>query len=119
MHLNKACPKNNHSLPNIDTLFDKSSGYIVLSFMDIHSGYNQIPLNTKHKENIPFILEFGTFCFNIMLFGLKNVGVTFQRLMDKVFKNQADPNVEVYVDHILEKSIKEEDHPRDLEENIQ
>lgn len=37
-------------------------------------------------------------------FGLKNAGVTYQRLMDKIFKKQTWRNVEVYVDDILIKS---------------
>lgn len=43
-----------------------------------------------------------------MPFGLKNVDATFQRLMDKVFKDQIGKNVEVYVDDILVKSAEEE-----------
>ena len=38
------------------------------------------------------------------LFGLKNAGVTYQRLMNKMFANQIDRNVQVYVDDMLVKS---------------
>ncbi|RDX82660.1 hypothetical protein CR513_36526, partial [Mucuna pruriens] len=40
--MNKACPKDPYPLPSIDRLVDGVSGYALLSFMDIYSGYNQI-----------------------------------------------------------------------------
>ncbi|XP_072081070.1 uncharacterized protein [Arachis hypogaea] len=43
--LNKTCPKDSFSLPNIDTLVDSVAGYRFLSFMDAYSGYNQIPMH--------------------------------------------------------------------------
>lgn len=53
-----------------------------------------------------------------MPFGWKNAGATFQRLMDKVFKDQIERNIEVYVYDILVKSTKTENHWRDLEETF-
>jgi len=51
-----------------------------------------------------------------MPFGLKNAGATYQRLMDKVFKNQIGKNMEVYVDDMVVKSEEVEKHLGDLEE---
>ena len=51
-----------------------------------------------------------------MPFGLKNVGTTYQRLMDKVFKLQIGRNVEVYVDDMVAKAQSSEDHCANLEE---
>ncbi|XP_014515522.1 uncharacterized protein LOC106773337 [Vigna radiata var. radiata] len=42
--LNKACPKDTYSLPNIDALVDGVSEYEIMSFLDAYSGYNQIPM---------------------------------------------------------------------------
>ena len=36
-----------------------------------------------------------------MLFGLKNTGAMYQRLMNKMFANQIGRNVQVYVDDML------------------
>lgn len=40
----------------------------------------------------------------VMPIGLKNTGVTYQRLMNKIFGEQNGRNVEVYMDDILIKS---------------
>ena len=49
-----------------------------------------------------------------MSFELKNVGATYQRLMDKMFVHQIGRNVQVYVEDMLVKSIRENDHLSDL-----
>ena len=51
-----------------------------------------------------------------MLFGLKNADTTYQRLIKKMFANQIRRNVQVYVDNMLVKSRREDNHPEDLKE---
>ena len=45
---------------------------------------------------------------------MKNTGVTYQRLVNKMFSRQIGHNVEVYVDDILVKSAREVSHLDDL-----
>jgi len=85
--LNKACPKDSYSLPNIDKLVDNATGYKYLSFMDSYSGYNQILMYADDEEKTTFIIEKGVFCYKMMLFGLKNAGATYQKMMNTVFKD--------------------------------
>ena len=75
--LNKACPKDCFPLPRIDQLVDSTSGHELLSFMDAFFGYNQIKMNLKDQVHMSFITSFGTYCYKVMPFGLKNAGVTF------------------------------------------
>lgn len=63
-----------------------------------------------------FFYRKSTFCFKVMSFGLKTASATFQWIMDKVFEKQIKRKVEVYVDDILVRSKKEEDHLRNLQE---
>lgn len=49
-----------------------------------------------------------------MPFGLKNAGATYQRFVNKMFENQIGRNVEVYVNDMIVKSKKEQDHISDL-----
>ena len=53
-----------------------------------------------------------------MPFGLKNTGATNQRLMNKMFAHQIGRNVQVYVDDMLVKSLRESDHLNDLQETF-
>ena len=53
-----------------------------------------------------------------MPFGLKNAGATYQRLMNRMFVSQIGRNVQVYVDDMLVKSQREEDHLEDLRETF-
>ena len=53
-----------------------------------------------------------------MPFGLKNAGATYQRLMNKMFVQPIGRNVQVYMDDMLVKSRREEDHLEDLRETF-
>lgn len=81
--LNKAYPKDSYPLPSINGLVDGASGYVILSFLDAYSGYNQIPMYYSDREKTALITEKSNYCYDVMSFGLKNTGATYQRLMDK------------------------------------
>ncbi|KAL0404384.1 UNVERIFIED_CONTAM: Retrovirus-related Pol polyprotein from transposon [Sesamum radiatum] len=104
--LNKACPKDFYPLPRIDQLVDSTSGCKSLSMMDASQGNHQIMLAPEDRKKVSFITSEGTFCYVAMLFGLKNAGATYQRLVDKIFRPQIGRNMEVYVDDMLVKSKK-------------
>ena len=116
--LNKACPKDSFPLPSIDRLVDATAGHKILSFMDAFSGYNQIVMNPADQEKTAFITEEGLYCYQVMPFGLKNAGATYQRLVNRIFKNKIGKTMEVYVDDMLVKSPTMEQHLRDLEETF-
>ena len=83
--LNRACPKDSYPLLRIDTLVDSTVRHELLSFMDTFSGYNQIRMKEEDQEKTSFVTSQGIFCYEVILFGLKNAGVTYQRLMNKIF----------------------------------
>ena len=49
-NLNKACPKDEFPLPNMDFLIDFATGSAMFSFMDGFSGYNQIKMAPKMRR---------------------------------------------------------------------
>ena len=78
--LNKACPKDDFPLPLIDVLEDNTAWSTLMSFMVGFLGYNQIKMAPKDMTKITFTTEWGIYCYMVMLFGLKNAGVTYQRM---------------------------------------
>ncbi|KAJ8632913.1 hypothetical protein MRB53_026249 [Persea americana] len=112
--LNKACPKDSFPLPKIDQLIDATAGHDRMSFLDAYRGYHQIPLYAADQEKIAFITPRGTYCYKVMPFGLKNAGATYQRLVTKMFQAQLGKTVEVYIDDMVIKSKKSQDHLTDL-----
>ncbi|XP_017426213.1 uncharacterized protein LOC108334788 [Vigna angularis] len=114
--LNKACPKDSYPLPSIDRLVDGASGHVILSFLDAYSGYNQIPMYKPDQNKTAFITERANYCYEVMPFGLKNAGATYQRLMDKVFHHQIGRCMDVYVDDMVVHSHSMEQHLQDLKE---
>ena len=99
--LNKACPKDSYPLPSIDALVDSAFGCRLLSFLDVFSGYNQIMMHPRDECKIAFMTELSCYCYKVMPFGLKNVGSTYQRLMDRVLAPMLGRNVQAYVDDMV------------------
>ena len=53
-NLNKACPKDEFPLPNMDMLIDLVAGHAIFSFMDGFSSYNQIRMSPKDAAKTAF-----------------------------------------------------------------
>ena len=81
--VNRACPKDSFHLPRIDLIVDTTAGHELLSFMDAFSSYNQISMDLDDQEKTSFITGQGTYCYRVMLFGLKNSRVTYRRLVNR------------------------------------
>uniref|UniRef100_A0A2N9GBP8 RNA-directed DNA polymerase n=1 Tax=Fagus sylvatica TaxID=28930 RepID=A0A2N9GBP8_FAGSY len=109
-NLNKACPKDEFPLPNMDLLIDSAAGSAMFSFMDGFSGYNQIRMSPRDAEKTAFRTPIGNFYYTVMPFGLKNAGATYQRTMTAMFHDMIHQEIEDYVDDIVVKSKKREDH---------
>ncbi|KAK4386278.1 Retrovirus-related Pol polyprotein from transposon [Sesamum angolense] len=93
--LNKACPEDPYPLPRIDLLVDSTAGCALFSLMDAYQGYHQIFIAKEDRDKTSFITVNGIYCYNVMPFGLKNAGATYQRLVNKMFKDLIEKNMEV------------------------
>nr|GEU77747.1 reverse transcriptase domain-containing protein [Tanacetum cinerariifolium] len=81
----------------------------------------RLPSNTvgrsgRGEDSFPHMT--GVYCYTKMPFGLKNVGATYQRMMDKAFEGKVRRNIEVYVDDLVVKSYTEAEMMRDIEETF-
>nr|XP_027095990.1 uncharacterized protein LOC113715885 [Coffea arabica] len=112
--LNKASLKDDFPLPNIHIILDNTAGHEIESFCDCFAGYHQILMAEEDREKTTFITPWGTFCYRVMPFGLKNAGATYQRTMTTLFHDMIHQEMEVYVDDIIIKSRKTKDHLIDL-----
>ena len=83
--------------------------------MDAYSGYNQIPMHPLDEEKTAFITPVVNYHYEVMPFGLKNAGATYQRLMNKVFSKHVGNLMEVYIDDMLVKTKEEGSLLSDLE----
>jgi hypothetical protein len=116
--LNKHCPKDPFPLPCIDQIIDSTVGCARLSFLDAYSGYNQIKLKKEDEEKTAFITLYGEFCYQVMPFGLKNAGATYQRMMQICLGSQIGRNIQVYIDDLVITTRKEEALINDLKETF-
>ena len=61
-------------------------------------------------ENTTFVTQWGTFCYKVMSFGLKNAEATYQRAMVALFHDMIHHEIDIYVDDMISISQSEEEH---------
>ena len=77
-----------------------------MSFLDAYRGYHQISIHEPDQKKTVFITPHVIFCYKVMLFGLKNTGVTYQRMITKIFKPIMGKNMDAYIDDMVVKRKK-------------
>src|SRR5216110_2604153 len=117
--LNSQTIQNRYALPRIDELFDQLHGAKVFSKIDLMSGYYQIAIDPKDRYNTAFRTRYNHSKFNVMPFGLTKASVTFQTLMNDIFRDVLDVCVGVYLDDILVYSKNKEDHEQHIQQVLQ
>ena len=83
--------------------------------MDTFLRYHQIKMYPPDVEKTYFITKKELYCYKVMVFELKNVRATYQRLVNKMFKEMIGKTTKVYIDDILVKSLKAADNIAHLE----
>jgi hypothetical protein len=76
---------------------DSKAGSVLLCFLNCYSGYHQIALNPDDQDKKAFITPNKIYYYKLMTFGLKNVGATYQKVIQKCLKSQIGKNVEAYI----------------------
>lgn len=108
--LNKECPKDPFSLPHIDSLVDATACHEMFTFMDGSIGFQEFQLEPSDQEDTTFITPKCIYRYIPMIFGLKNTSVINQRVVNKMFEDQLGKIMEVYIDDVVIKSKKSENH---------
>ncbi len=78
--------------------------------LDAASAYWSVELEEKDRKKTAFSIPHGKFEFNVMTFGLRNAGATYQRMMDIVLSGLPPDRVLAYLDDIVILSKKFEEH---------
>jgi transposase InsO family protein len=115
--LNIQTTEDKYPLPNMGDLAGRLDGCTIFSKLDLQKGYYQVPVANEDIPKTAIITPFGLFEFLRMPFGLKNAGMTFQRLMDRLFFDI--PCVFVYLDDLLVASRSVEEHRAHLRAVLQ
>jgi cleavage and polyadenylation specificity factor subunit 1 len=106
--LNLVTTEDKYPLPNMADLSSRLDGCSIFSKLDLQKGYLQVPVRQEDIPKMAIITPFGLFKFLRMPFGLRNAGMTFQRMMDQLFFDL--PCVFVYLDDLLVASRSVQDH---------
>ena len=96
----------------VDILVDSTTNKELLSFIDGFSGYNQILIIVDDISKIAFKCpaSLGTSEWLVKPFGLKNAGATYQKAMNAIFHDMLGHHMEIYIDDIVIKSKKADEH---------
>lgn len=97
--LNKQTMTDPFLTPFADEIKNDVIGHKCYSFTDGFSRYNQVPIAKADQEKTTFVLEFGSFSYRVMPFGLKNAPIGFSRIVVKVFQDYIYKTMVVYLDN--------------------
>jgi len=86
---------------NINEILDQLGRAKYFSYLDMASGYHQVPLHPKDQEKTAFSTNQGHFQFQRMSFGLKEAPSTFQHLVNRVLMGIKGFQTFVYLDDVL------------------
>jgi hypothetical protein len=106
--------KNKYPLPRIDDLFDQLKGAKYFSKIDMRTGYYQLRIRLEDLPKTAFVTCYGQYEFMVMPFGVTNAPAYFMNLMNKVFMEELDKFVVVFIDDILIYSRSAEEHGQHL-----
>jgi len=83
--------------------------------LDLKSGFHQIELAERDRENPAFSVNNGKYEFCRLPFGLKNAPSIFQRAIDDVLREQIGKTCYVYVDDVIIFSNSKKDHVKHID----
>jgi hypothetical protein len=112
--LNEVTVKNKYPLPRINDLFDQLKGAKYFSKIDLRTVYYQLRIRLEDMPKTASVTRYGQYEFMVMPFGLTNAPAYFMNLMNKVFMEELDKFVVVFIDNILIYSRSNEEHGQHL-----
>jgi hypothetical protein len=96
--LNDVCLHDPFPMPFTDEVLDNVGGQEVYSFTNGFLGYHQIRIAKEDHHKTTFAIEWGSYQYIVMSFGLKNVPTIFSRVVVEPFKEFLHKFLEAYFD---------------------
>jgi hypothetical protein len=108
--IKKKCP-----LPRIDDLMDQLRQAKFFNKIDLQTSYHQMKVRLEDIHKTVFVTRYGQYKYTVISFSLTNAPTYFMNMMNKVFMDELDKCVVVFIYDILvyTKTTKEhEEHLR-------
>jgi hypothetical protein len=112
--LNAVTIKNKYPLARINDLMDQLRQAKFFSKIDLRSGYHQMKIRSEDIHKTAFVTRYGQYEYTIVSFGLRNAPAYFMNMMNKVFMDELDKCVVVFIDDIQVFSKTVEEHEEHL-----
>jgi RNase H-like domain found in reverse transcriptase/Integrase zinc binding domain/Reverse transcriptase (RNA-dependent DNA polymerase) len=93
-----------YPISQITHILEQLQGKTLFTALDIHWGYNNIQIKPENHHKAMFQTPYGLYQPNIMYFRLTNSPLTFQKMMDHLFRPLKDKYLGmlfVYMDDVL------------------
>lgn len=97
--LNNSCLCDPFPSPFIDEVLDNVGGQEAYSFTNGFSRYHHIRIEPEDRHNTTFSIEWRSFQYTVMPFGLKNAPTILLRVVVVSFKEIIHNFLEVYLDY--------------------
>jgi len=116
-YLNKGTVKDNYPLPLISNLINTIGTKQVFTKIDLQWRYNNIRIKKEDEWKAAFIMHLGVYESTIMFFGLTNLLVTFQVIINNILRDFiTTEEVAAFMDNVLVGTENEKQHNKIVEE---
>jgi hypothetical protein len=112
--MNKVTVNNRYPLPQFDDHFDQLKGEMIVSMIDLRSGYHQVRIKEEDTSKTTFWTRYGHYDFVVVPFGLTNSLVVFVCLMNGVLLDYLNKFVIIFLDDIIIYSEIEDENEQHL-----
>ena len=112
--INRSTRLDAYPLPRIDDQAQEIAKYKIYS-LDLKSAYHQIPIKNEDKPYTAFKTNGKLYQFCRIPFGVTYDVACFQRIIDKIIKENISTSMYAYVDNIVGVGKNQQEHGKNLE----
>lgn len=108
--LNRKLIPDKFPLPRIDEILDSLGRASYFSCLDLESGYDLIPLDSKSGPMTSFSTDRGFFQWKVLPFGLNVAPSSYTRMMTIAFSGLSPDQAFIYMDDLIVIGYSEKQH---------